>query len=128
MRFRLRATQLLTPGMGLQLATQVALTLSTGYNVAATLASAPAGRFSERQGAARVLAVGVLLFLFAYLRFAVSAPNLVVLTPGFLLAGVVIGCVETSQHTAVASLALTALRGSAFGLLAPTGCATRLSG
>ncbi len=80
----LRATQLLTPGMGLQLATQVALSLYTGYNVAVTLASVPAGRFSERQGAVRVLAVGVLLFLFAYLGIAVSAPSLAVLTLGFL--------------------------------------------
>jgi MFS family permease len=33
-------------------------------------------------------------------------------------AGVAIGCVETSEHAAVAALAPVELRGSAFGLLA----------
>jgi MFS family permease len=36
----------------------------------------------------------------------------------FVAAGVAIGCVETAQHSAVASLAPASLRGSAFGLLA----------
>jgi hypothetical protein len=39
-------------------------------------------------------------------------------TGGFATAGLGIGCVETSQHAAVATLAPTELRGSAFGLLA----------
>jgi MFS family permease len=114
----LRVTQQLTPSLGLQSATQAALWLYTAYNVAATLASVPAGRASDRRGAIGVLAVGVALFLIAYIGFAVPSPNLFVLAFGFVAAGVGIGCVETSQHTAVASLAPTDLRGSAFGLLA----------
>jgi hypothetical protein len=35
-----------------------------------------------------------------------------------VLAGVGIGCVETAEHAAVATLAPETLRGSAFGLLA----------
>lgn len=114
----LRATQLLTPSLGLTAATQVALALYTAYNVAATLASVPAGRLSDRRGAGNVLAAGVMLFLLAYLGFALTGPSLVLLGLSFVLAGLAIGCVETSQHTAVASLAPPALRGSAFGLLA----------
>ena len=114
----LRVTQQLTPSLGLQAATQVALWFYTAYNVAATLASIPAGRASDQQGAVGVLAIGVALFLIAYVGFAVPVPNLFVLVGGFVAAGVGIGCVETSQHTAVASLAPTDLRGSAFGLLA----------
>lgn len=34
------------------------------------------------------------------------------------LRGVAVGCVETAEHAAVANLAATQLRGSAFGLLA----------
>ncbi len=49
--------------------------------------------------------------LLAYLGFAVPTPNV------FMLAGLAIGCIETSEHAA-AVLAPTDLRGSAFGLLA----------
>lgn len=114
----LRVTQQLTPTLGLQTATQVALWCYIAYNVAATLASVPAGRASDRRGAIGVLAVGVALFLVGYLGFAVSTPNLLVMAGGFVAAGVGIGCVETSQHASVAALAPAHLRGSAFGLLA----------
>lgn len=114
----LRAIQLLTPGMGLQLATQVAIGLYTGYNVAATVASLPAGRLSDRWGPIGVLVVGVFFFLVAYLGFAVRVPNIIVLTGSFIMAGLAIGCIETSEHAAVATLSPTDLRESAFGLLA----------
>jgi MFS family permease len=114
----LRATQLLTPALGLNAATQVALILYIGYNIAATLASVPAGRVGDRRSTTPVLAVGVGLFLLAYLGFAVQTPNIALLALSFAVAGVAIGCVETSQHAAVASLAPTELRGSAFGFLA----------
>lgn len=54
----LRATQLLTPGWGAAQATQGALALYVAYNVAATLASLPAGRFGDQQGLLRVLVAG----------------------------------------------------------------------
>jgi MFS family permease len=38
----------------------------------------------------------------------------------FSLAGIAIGCVETAQHSAVATHAPSEVRGSAFGLLAAT--------
>ena len=116
----LRATQLLTPALGLNAATQVALVLYTLYNAAATVASIPAGRISDRQSTTLVLAVGVGLFLLGYLGFAVQSPNVIILALSFIVAGVAIGCVETSQHAAVASLAPTEIRGSAFGFLAAT--------
>ncbi len=114
----LRVTQQLTPSLGLQAATQIALWFYTAYNVAATVASVPAGRASDQRGAIGVLAVGIALFLIAYVGFAVPSPNVLILAGGFVAAGLGIGCVETSQNSAVASLAPTDLRGSAFGLLA----------
>ncbi len=63
----LRATQQLTPGLGLGGATQAAIGLYIGYNIAATLVSLPAGRLADRWGAIRALTVGVLFFLLAYL-------------------------------------------------------------
>ena len=114
----LRATQLLTPILGLNVATQIALVLYIGYNLAATLASIPAGRVGDRRSTTFVLSIGVGLFLLSYLGFAVQSPNIVFLALSFIAAGVAIGCVETSQHASVASLAPTELRGSAFGFLA----------
>lgn len=114
----LRATQLLTPTLGLNSATQAALLLYAGYNVAATLTSVPAGRIGDRGGTTVVLTIGVGLFMLAYLGFAVQFPSVVLLALSFSLAGIAIGCIETSQHASVASLAPTELRGSAFGFLA----------
>jgi MFS family permease len=114
----LRATQQLAPSMGIQVATQVGILLYTGYNVAATLASLPAGRLSDSFGPLRILLAGVFFFLLAYLGFAISVPNIIILAVSFIVAGLAIGCIETSEHAAVATFAPAELRGSAFGLLA----------
>jgi MFS family permease len=114
----LRASELLAPGRSQDRATQFALGLYVAYNVAATVASIPAGRLGDRRGAVLVLAVGVGLFGLAYAGFAAGPASVLALAPWFVAAGVGIGCVETAEHAAVASLAPVELRGSAFGLLA----------
>jgi MFS family permease len=117
----LRASEQLTPDHGVDAATSLALLLYTGYNLAATVASLPAGRLADRlgrQGPVWVLAVGVALFGAAYAGFASETTSLVLLGLPFIAAGIAIGCVETAQHAAVAAHAPAQLRGSAFGLLA----------
>jgi MFS family permease len=114
----LRASELLAPGHDQDRATQLALGLYVGYNVAATVASIPAGRLGDRRGAVLVLALGVGLFGLAYAGFAAGGTSVLALAPWFLAGGVAIGCVETAEHAAVAALAPVELRGSAFGLLA----------
>jgi len=114
----LRATELLAPGRDQDRATQLALGLYVAYNVAATVASIPAGRLGDRRGAVLVLVLGVGLFGLAYGGFAAGGTSVLALAPWFLAAGVAIGCVETAEHAAVAALAPVELRGSAFGLLA----------
>jgi MFS family permease len=114
----LRATELLTPAHGQRAATTLALGCYSAYHLAATLASVPAGRLADRRGPIVVLAAGVVLFGVAYAGFAVTGASLLVLGGCFVAAGVAIGCVETAEHTAVASAAPDGLRGSAFGLLA----------
>jgi MFS family permease len=89
----LRATELLAPGRSQDRATQLALGLYVAYNVAATVASIPAGRLGDRRGAVLVLVLGVGLFGLAYVGFAAGG-------------------------TSVLALAPIELRGSAFGLLA----------
>jgi MFS family permease len=112
----LRATELLEPGRGSGAATQIALGFYVAYNAAATLTSLAAGRASDSLGNVPVLAAGVGGFLLAYLGFAFGSVPLA--AAAFVVAGVGIGCVETAEHAAVASLAPERHRGSAFGLLA----------
>ncbi|MDQ3849679.1 MAG: MFS transporter, partial [Actinomycetota bacterium] len=114
----LRATELFEPGRSHASAVQLALALYTAYNVAATVASIPAGRTADRLGNTRVLGAGAALFALAYLGLALSGASLVLLGGCFVAAGIAIGCAETAEHAAVANLAPAALRGSAFGLLA----------
>ena len=116
----LRATDLLRPEHGADDAAQLALALYTAYNIAATMVSVPAGRHGDRRQLADVLVAGTLAFAAAYLVLAFTGPSMLILAAGFILAGIGIGCVETAQHAAVAALAPSSLRGSAFGLLATT--------
>jgi MFS family permease len=117
----LRASELLEPEHGARTATTIALGLYTVYNIAASLASVPAGRLADRlgrRGPVLVLAGGVAGFALAYGLLAVDAAAVLFLAVPFVLAGTGIGAVETAQHAAVAALAAKNLRGSAFGLLA----------
>ena len=114
----LRASQLFTAGHDTTAATQLALLLYIGYNIAAALISVPAGWHGDRYHPVRVLAAGAVLFAAGYAWFAVGSYRPIVLLPAFVLAGLGIGCGETAESAAVASLAPGQLRGSAFGLLA----------
>jgi MFS family permease len=114
----LRATELLAPTHGANSAAVTAIALYVGYNVAATVASFPAGRLADTFGARGVLLGGIALFGLSYATFAIAGPDVIVLGAAFIAAGVGIGAVETAQNSSVASLAPTELRGSAFGLLA----------
>ena len=123
----LRATQLLQPGRSHTSAAQLALVLYAGYNLAATLASIPAGHAGDRRGMLKVLTLGAAFFLIAYVGFALSGESFALLGGCFILAGVGIGCAETAESAAVAQLAPERLRGSAFGLLAAIQAAGNLT-
>jgi MFS family permease len=123
----LRATDLLTPGRGVDAATRTAIGLYVTCNLAATLTSVPAGRLGDRTGAVRVLAYGVGASVLAYGIFAAGPGGVGALAVAFVAAGVGIGAVETAEHAAVATRAPEALRGSAFGLLAAVQSAGNLT-
>ncbi len=117
----LRATDLLIPSHGVDVATTIAIGLYVAYNATAAVVSVSAGRLSDRLGGSGpmwVLAAGLVAFAVAYAGFAAGPTKIVALALPFVLAGIGIGCVETSEHAAVAAFAPPGLRGSAFGLLA----------
>ncbi len=68
----LRATELLDSDRSHDSAVQLALVLYTADNLAATLASIPAGRTADRFGNTRVLAAGAALFALAYVGLALT--------------------------------------------------------
>lgn len=113
----LRTTELLAPSQGTISATTTGIALYVGYNVAATLAALPAGRLADAYGPRVVFAAGVACFALAYLVFAAGS-GIAILGLAFVLAGIGIGAAETAENAAVAALAPSAMRGSAFGLLA----------
>ena len=113
-----RATDLLEPGRSTASATQIAIALYVLYNVAATASSVPAGHLADLRTPTRVLAGGVAAFALAYVGFAFTGASIVLLAACLIAAGVGIGAVETAEHSAVATLAPDALRGSSFGALA----------
>lgn len=112
----LRATDLLDPGRSHQSAVQLALVLYVAYNIAATLASIPAGRAGDRFGNTPVLTAAAGLFTAAFLELALSRESLVLLGGCFIMAGAAIGAGETAESAAIAHLAPDRYRGSAFGL------------
>ena len=114
----LRATDELTPSHGHGSAVKLGLGLYAGYNLAAAVASIPAGRLHDRRGSVLVLSLGVALFLAAYVGFALAGATLLLLATCFVLAGLGKGAVETAEQAAVAALAPVEIRGSAFGVLA----------
>jgi MFS family permease len=114
----LRAVQLLTPAHGASEATQIGLWLYTGYNVVAAVASIPGGRLGDRRGNVLVLAAGAAAFAVAFAGFALTGPQVALLALCFCLAGLGVGVAETAENAAVAGLASSGLRGSAFGALA----------
>ena len=101
----LRATELLQPGRSHTSAAQLALVLYAGYNLAATLASIPAGHVGDRHGLLRILGAGAACFLISYVGFAFSGESFALLAGCFILAGIGIGCAETAETAVVARLA-----------------------
>ena len=114
----LRASQLFAAGHGQTAATQLALLLYVGYNIADAVSSVPAGWHGDRHNQSGCSPPGGGCFAAGYLWFAAGAHRPLVLLPAFVLAGLGIGCGETAQSAAVAALAPGQLRGPAFGLLA----------
>ena len=114
----LRAVLLLEPAHGKTEATQIGLWLYTGYNVVAAAASIPGGRMGDRRGNLLVLTIGAAAFAAAFVGFAITGPQIALLALCFAVAGLGIGFAETAENAAVAGLAPTHVRGSAFGALA----------
>jgi len=114
----LRATQILTPRMGLGRATTVAVALYTFHNVVNSAASYPAGALGDKIGKRGLLAIGYLVAGVAYAGFIFERPTMLALAVLFALAGVHGGFQSSLEKSVAAELLPRASRGSGFGVLA----------
>lgn len=114
----LRATTLLeTSGHSAASAVSVAILMYACHNAVASIAAFTGGQLIDRMGPRRVFTLGAVLYVGAYIFFALTASGWVVLLTGFVLAGAGIGLAETSEQTVVALLVPDGLRGNGYGLL-----------
>jgi MFS family permease len=117
----LAATQLLTPGLGLARAAQVAGLLYVWRNVTQTLVSYPIGALADRFGHRRLLvmgyAVGALTAALTAVAFATSSYRLLSLVGIFTLAGLYTAVEESLEATLTAAYVAEPIRGIGYGAL-----------
>lgn len=117
----LRATNLLhADGRSLTHATSVAIVMYAGHNAAATVASLLGGQVADRVSPRAVFTGAGVVYIAAYVVFAVSGHGWPLLLLGFLLAGAGIGLAETAESATVATMLPDRLRGNGFGVLGLT--------
>ncbi len=113
----LRATQVLTPSMGLLDASRYAALLYVLRNVVYALASYPIGAWSDRFHRTRYLAVGYGVAVVTFIGFAIAVPSLWWLIACFFLAGIFIAWEDTCERAAVRAYVHEGIAGTAYGVL-----------
>lgn len=114
----LRSTDLLhADGYGVAEATSLAVLVYAAHNLMAAIVALLGGHWVDRHGPRAPFASGAVLYVAAYLLFALGGHGWATLVPAFLLAGAGIGLAETAESALVASVLPDELRGSGFGLL-----------
>jgi MFS family permease len=116
--FILRASQMLSPRMGMGHAATASVALYTFYNVVNAAASYPAGALGDRIGKRGLLAMGYLINAVACVGFIFATPSIPILAVLFGLAGVHGGIAQSLEKSAASGLLPRAIRGSGFGVLA----------
>lgn len=117
----LAATDLLTPGMGVLRAAQIAASLYIARNVVQTIASYPVGVAADRIGHRGVLllgyALGVVVAALMVLAFALRVESVWLLGGVFSLAGLYVAVQEALEPSLTAGLVPEDVRGVAYGCL-----------
>ena len=114
----LRATQILSPRMGMGRAATVSVGLYTFHNFVSAAASYPAGALGDRVGKRGLLAAGYLVATITYAGFILEPPTIPILVILFGLAGIHQAAQQSLEKSLAAELLPAAARGSGFGVLA----------
>ena len=114
----LRASQILTPQLGVARAATAAVALYTFHNLVNAAASYPAGALGDRIGKRGLLALGYLTGAVTYAGFIFVTPTIAVLVILFGLEGVHGAMQQSLEKSMAAELLPAKVRGSGFGVLA----------
>lgn len=114
----LRSTQLLqVGGRSAAAAASLAILVYAGHNAFGSAVAYGGGHWIDRGGPRLVFGSGAVLYVLAYVGFAVGPHTWWGLLIAFTLAGSGVGLAETAESTLVAQILPDRLRGSGFGLL-----------
>lgn len=114
----LRASQILTPRLGMGRAAAISVGLYTFHNFVDAAAAYPAGALGDRIGKRGLLAIGYLIAVIAYAGFIFEQPTIPVLVVLFGLAGIHDAFQQSLEKSLAAELLPASVRGSGFGVLA----------
>jgi MFS family permease len=114
----LRASQILTPQLGVARAATAAVALYTFHNLVNAAASYPAGALGDHIGKRGLLALGYLTGAVTYAGFIFATPTIAVLVILFGLEGVHGAMQQSLEKSMAAELLPAKVRGSGFGVLA----------
>ncbi|MCC6812047.1 MAG: MFS transporter [Deltaproteobacteria bacterium] len=116
----LRATELMTPELGVGAGAAFAMGLFAWHNVVAALAAFPIGRLADRTEPRTLLQWGYALGAVTALFAAFVPASIGALVGLFAIAGLTIAFEDTLESTVTARLVPKELRGSGYGALAAT--------
>ena len=114
----LRASELLRPGLGIVIATQLAMLLYVGHNVLYAVASYPVGWLADRVSPERLLVAGYLLGTLTAVLAALATPSVGMLVALFAVAGLSLAFEDTLEGTISAHQVPLGIRGTGYGTLA----------
>jgi MFS family permease len=114
----LRASQLMGPGMGIVMATELAMVLYVGHNVLYAVASYPIGWVADRVPPERLLVAGYLLGTLTAVLAALATPSAGMLVALFAVAGLTLAFEDTLEGTITAHAVPPEIRGTGYGTLA----------
>jgi MFS family permease len=114
----LRASQILSPRIGISRAAALSVGLYTFHNFISAAASYPVGALGDRIGKRGLLAAGYLLATITYAGFILEPPTILMLVILFGLAGIHHAMQQSLEKSLAAELLPAAVRGSGFGVLA----------
>lgn len=114
----LRASQILSPRLGITRAAAISVALYTFHNFINAAASYPAGALGDRIGKRGLLALGYLVGVVAYAGFIFEPPTIPILAALFGLAGIHGALQQSLEKSLAAELLPAERRGAGFGMLA----------
>jgi MFS family permease len=114
----LRASQILSPRLGIGRAAAISVALYTFHNFISAAASYPAGALGDRIGKRGLLAAGYLVAVITYAGFILEPPTIPILVILFGLAGIHQAAQQSLEKSLAAELLPAESRGPGFGVLA----------